>query len=108
VKETVRNSAVPVASGSSILASQARAYIGQDKVVCGNVAEVKEISAGLFINLDKPYPNAAMSAVIWREHLDKIGRVQLKENSRVCISGLIQAYRGNPQIEIDRREQIVP
>ena len=94
--------------GNSILASQARAYIGQNKLVCGNVAEVKEIPAGLFINLDKPYPNAAMTAVIWREYINKIGRLQTTENSRVCVSGVIQSYRGTPQIEVERREQISP
>jgi hypothetical protein len=95
-------------SGNSILASQAQAYIGQNKQVCGTVAGVKELSAGLFINIDNPYPNAAMTAVIWRENINKIGSLQLTDNIRVCISGLVQSYRGKPQIEISRREQIVP
>lgn len=89
-----------------IQASQASAYIGQHKRVCGLVAGWREISAGLFINFDRPYPNDAMSAVIWRDQLNKIGRPPLTDGQTICISGLIQKYRNKPQIEINHRAQI--
>lgn len=89
-----------------IPASQAQAYIGQNKRVCGQIAGLKETSAGLFVNLDRPYPNDAMTAVIWRAHLDRVGRSKLTENGRVCISGIIGAYRGKPQIEVENSDQI--
>jgi hypothetical protein len=94
-------------SGNFILASQAQAYIGQYKQVCGHIAGSKELPAGLFISFDRPYPNEVMTAVIWREHLNRIGHFPT-EGQRVCISGIIQAYRGKPQIEVERREQISP
>lgn len=93
-------------SGNFILASQAQAYIGQYKQVCGHIAESKELPAGLFINFDRPYPSEVMTAVIFHQNINRIGRLQLTENQRVCISGLIQAYRGKPQIEVSSREQI--
>ena len=111
-KETPPTSvAVPESNSSSgkfILASQAQSYIGQKKLVCGNVVEVKEISEGMFVNLDKPYPKEPMTVVIWRERINNLGHMQFTENSRLCISGLIQAYHGKPQIEVYSREQIVP
>jgi hypothetical protein len=101
-------SATDSLSGDFIPASQAQAYIGQNKNVCGHIASLKETWAGLFINLDKPYPNNVMSAIIWRKQLAKIGVLHLAENQQVCVSGLINLYNGKPQIEINRREQIVP
>ncbi len=102
--------AVPHAnpSGDFILASQAQAYIGKYKQVCGHIAGSKELPAGFFINFDRPYPNAVMTAVIWHQAINRIGPLQLVENQQVCISGVIQSYLGKPQIEIERREQILP
>jgi hypothetical protein len=102
---------VPAADSTSenfIPASQAQFFIGQHEVVCGRVAGSREIPAGLFISLDNPYPDEVMTVVIWREHVISIGHLQLGKNQRMCISGLIRAYRGKPQVEVSHREQIQP
>jgi hypothetical protein len=97
---------VSSSSDNSIPASRALDYIGQYKQVCGHISGSKELPTGLFINFDRPYPNEVMTAVIWHQHIDGIGRLQLTDNQRVCISGMIQTYHGKPQIEVDSREQI--
>ena len=99
----VSNSNAPFVN--DIPAIQAQMYVGQHKIVCGQIAELKEVTAGLFINFDTPHPNEVTSGIIWRRNINIIDTLQLKENQRVCISGLIENYQGKPQMEIDRREQ---
>ena len=98
----------PLSALDHIPSSQAHAHIGQVKRVCGRLAKWREISSGMFINFDLPYPNDVMSAVIWRKRINEIGQLELIEGQDICVSGLIQTYRGKPQIEVENRDQITP
>jgi hypothetical protein len=104
------SSAAPVSAPprDHISPSQAQAYVGRYKVVCGQVASTRRIEAGLFINFDRPYPNEAMAAVIWRQHVENIARDGFRDGQQLCVAGTIQTFRGKPQIEIERHEQILP
>lgn len=91
----------------SVSAAQAAAHVSEIAKVCGLVvsATYAESSAGspTFLDLDKPYPNAVFTIVIWEE--DRAfygGHPEVKfAKSRVCIEGLVESYRGKPQIVAD-------
>ncbi|WP_170985025.1 hypothetical protein [Roseomonas sp. AR75] len=103
-------SAEPAVSTSQfdpIQAFQAKTHIGEIRAVCGHVAEIKEISAGLFINFDRPYPQETFSIVIWREKMSDVGRLDIWRGRHLCVSGLIRTYRNKPRIEVARREQLI-
>jgi hypothetical protein len=100
-------------SGSSpapgyITPSQASSRLGQRAQVCGRVAAARNLSSGLFVNFDKPYPDESLSVVIWKRNLDGMGRLQFQAGQSVCVNGLVQAYKGKPQIEVVSRDQFTP
>jgi len=91
----------------SVSAAEAAAHVSTVAKVCGSVASATyaESSSGspTFLNLDKPYPNEVFTIVIWEEDRALYGgqpEVSFA-NTRVCIEGFIDLYRGKPQIIAD-------
>jgi hypothetical protein len=100
------------APGQSINPDEVKNYIGRRMTVCGVVASVSYASRSpgrpTFLYLDEPYPGRAFTAVIQGEDREKFGtpEVSLKEK-RVCVSGLIEEYKGLPQIVLRKASQLV-
>ncbi len=88
-----------------VSASDAIGHVGQVAMVCGTVASanyaVTSAGSPTFLNLDKPYPNAVFTILIWQEHRASFGGTpeRLFFGARVCITGLVSNYRGAAQIE---------
>ena len=105
-------SATPIAFGQTrISASEARQHVGEYAKVCGWVASTRFASrsrgAPTFINLDAPYPNQLFTALIWIEDRAKFGRPELRYASkRICVWGVIQTYRGTPEIILRNPDQL--
>ena len=98
-----------LASGSTlcgqqkIAAADAKLHIGQQATVCGSVGGVHYASRSkgepTFINLDSPYPNQVFTILIWGSDRPKFGNPeQSYSGKRLCVSGLITAYRDVPEI----------
>lgn len=90
-------------AGTAITASEAASHVGQSATVCGNVADGKYAARTkgqpTFLNLDKPYPNAIFTILIWGENRSRFGTPETKYlEKRVCVTGKIQEYRGAPEI----------
>jgi hypothetical protein len=90
---------------------QARNHIGEYSKVCGLVASThfanRSRGAPTFINLDQPYPNQVFSAVIWIEDRRKFGSPEQRFADReICVSGVIQMYRGIPEIILRTPSQV--
>lgn len=95
-------------SGSTEVSSRdAGKFVGEYRIVCGRVANVRDIGSGVFVNFDDTYPNESMTAVIWRSHAESVGTVEWMTGQFTCIKGTIESYRGKPRIEVVSREQIV-
>jgi hypothetical protein len=104
-------SAAPAFAQKKLVPSEAKDHIGQTATVCGNVASTHFASSSnkqpTFLNLDKPYPNAIFTIVIWGNDRSKFGNPETKyANKLVCVTGLIKDYRGAPEIIAEEPGQI--
>jgi micrococcal nuclease len=82
---------------------QARAHIGEVATVCGVVASTKYATrvhgAPTFLNLDRPYPDHPFTIVIWETDRSAFGEPEVAyANESMCVTGKIDAHRGEPQI----------
>jgi DNA/RNA endonuclease YhcR with UshA esterase domain len=95
--------------GTIIKAADAKNHIGEQVTVCGNVASVKTATSGrgepTFINLDAAYPNQIFTILAWGEDRKNIGELP-REGEHVCATGMIQEYRGLPQIVVKSKAQL--
>jgi len=101
-----------VAQEDYLSAKDALKYVGQKKTVCGDVVSVtyamRSRGQPTFLNLDEPYPNQVFTVVIWGSD-----RVKFKnppevffKGKRICITGIIDTFRGKPQIIVRDPNQI--
>lgn len=95
-----------------INADDAHKYVGQTKTVCGVVASTFYAygSRGrpTFLNFSKSYPNQVFTIVIWGSDRGKFDQPPetLYQGKRVCVTGVIETYRGKPQIIVYEPSQI--
>ena len=96
---------------NSISAVQAKNHIGENATVCGQVVSTHfaDTSKGkpTFLNLDEPYPHQIFTIVIWESDRTKFGNPESKYKwMAVCVSGMVESYRGVPQIVAREPTQI--
>ncbi|WP_439241906.1 hypothetical protein [Lonepinella sp. BR2474] len=91
-----------------IYASESAKYLGEEKTVCGQIVEIKSFAKGVFVNLNKPYPNQDLTIVIWEEDLVNIGTQFLTEinNKNYCAKGILQEYKGQIRLKITQFNQL--
>ena len=87
-------------------------HIGETATVCGVVASAKFASTSrsqpTFLDLDKPYPNAPFTAVIFESDRAKFGTPEASlQGKRVCVTGQIRDYRGKPEVVLTDSSQLV-
>lgn len=92
---------------------EAASNIGEYKTVCGPVVDSNYASSSngqpTFLNLGQPYPKPnRFTVVIWGRNRSKFstGPEQLYFGTTICVSGLIEEYRGIPEIEVSDPSQI--
>lgn len=95
----------------TITTSEAAKHIGERETVCGTIASEHTATSSrgtpTFINLDRAYPNQVFTLLIWGDDGAKVGAVP--ESGRICATGLIQVYRGSPEIVLrDAHSWYVP
>jgi|HubBroStandDraft_1064217.scaffolds.fasta_scaffold144859_2 hypothetical protein len=97
------------AQAQSLTASQAKAHEGENATVCGKVASERTATSSrgepTFINLDAAYPNQIFTILVWGDDRQKVGALP-GEGSRVCATGVIQDYRGVPEIVVRSSGQL--
>lgn len=71
------------------------AHIGESTTVCGEVSQISQTSKATYINFGGIYPKHKFSAVIWSNNI-----IPTSEGSNICITGLVESYKGVPQIVI--------
>jgi hypothetical protein len=87
----------------SISATEAEKHIGQRSTVCGTVTGEHTATSSrgepTFVNLDGRYPNQIFTLLIWGEDRPSVGTLPA-DGSHVCATGVIQEYRGLPEIVV--------
>jgi micrococcal nuclease len=101
-----------VAQQESINPIDAPKYIGMEKTVCGTVASathaIRTKGRPTFLNLDQPYPNQIFTVVIWGSDRNKFKSPPETSfrGKRICVNGIIEDYRGKPEIVVRSPDQI--
>jgi hypothetical protein len=103
-----------VTAQERITPADAAKYVGKNATVCGQVAgatyAARSRGRPTFLNLDRPYPNQIFTALIWGEDRGKFSSSPEKTYSgkKICVTGTISSYRGEPQIVVKDPSQIAP
>lgn len=87
----------------TIKPQQARDHVGETARVCGQVASehfaFKSRGQPTFLNLGRPYPHQAFTAIIRGLDRGKFGHPEQRYfNRRICVTGLTKLYRGRPEM----------
>jgi hypothetical protein len=95
----------------SIPAAEAAKHVGEKATVCGVVASGHYASdrkgQPTFLNLDKPYPNAIFTALIWGDDRSKFNEPEVRlRDKRICTTGTITLYKDVPEIVLREPEQL--
>jgi hypothetical protein len=96
----------------TISPEDAAKFIGQQKTVCGTVASAHYAARSkgqpTFLNLNKPYPNQIFTVLIWGSDRGKFEKPPevLYSGKEICVTGMIQSYRGGPEIIVKDPSQI--
>ena len=95
----------------TLKAGQAKKHIGQTAKVCGQVAAVylafRSRGQPTFLNFGRPYPHSVFTAVIWGLDRGKFGNPEQRYlNKRVCVTGDITAYHGQPEMVLHSPKQV--
>jgi hypothetical protein len=87
-------------------------YVNDSVIVCSKIYGGKflEILKGspTFLDVGAEYPNALLTLVIWGDVRKKFHQApELLFNKDVCIYGVIEMYKGKPEIVIKNENQIL-
>ena len=101
--------ALSPALAQTITAADAKNHIGDQATVCGTVVGEKTATSSrgepTFINLDAAYPNQIFTILVWGDDRKNVGELP-RVGSRVCASGVIQNYKGGPEIVVRSSGQL--
>lgn len=89
-----------------IPSSSAKNHVGDTRIVCGYVAQIKEVQGRTYINMGNVYPNQEMTIVIWPDDADKVSRALTYDGKIICIEGKITIYKDIPQITLKDPKQM--
>jgi hypothetical protein len=98
-----------IGQGQTLTTAQAKAHLGESATVCGKVAGEKTATSSrgdpTFINLDAAYPNQVFTILVWGDDRKNVGELP-HVGSRVCVTGMIQDYKGVPEIVVRSKAQL--
>lgn len=98
--------AVAVALPREIGTALAPKYYDEDMVVTGKVVAVSMRSTIAILDLDQPYPDTPMTAVVFDENFGRFGNLQSYNGHTVKISGTVTEYHDKPEIVLESPRQI--
>lgn len=88
-----------------IEAFRAPFYVGKQVMACGVLAGTSRFSKGMYLSLDKKYPNQTLTLVVWDESIapleSKFGSFNSQVGRTFCALGTIEKYKKNLQIQIE-------
>ena len=91
----------------------AHKFMGMEKTVCGTVASatyaIRTKGRPTFLNLDQPYPKQIFTVLIWGSDRNKFKNPPetFFKGKRICVTGIIESYRGKPEIIVRGPDQII-
>jgi DNA/RNA endonuclease YhcR with UshA esterase domain len=96
-----------IAQSNSINYTDAPNHIGKQVVISGKVNNIFVSKTNTtFINFCKDYRSCPFSAVIFAEDRSQFGDLEKLIGETVQISGIVNEYKGNPQIVLKNPSQL--
>jgi hypothetical protein len=89
-----------------ISAAEAEKHYDQTVIVTGKVAQVSVRPKLVYVNLDKKYPEAPMSCVVFARATNQFGDLKKLEGKQVEVKGKIEEYQSKPQIILNSSNQL--
>jgi len=92
---------------------EAHEVVGKEAIICGVVMQVATPQGirgnPTYINMGARFPNHPFTVVIWGSDAMKfpMGTLKSFEGKQIAVSGIVEEYRGKPQIIVKDVEQIV-
>ena len=96
----------PEQSVKRISSAEAAAHVGQTQVVAGRVVEVAVHEKLVYLNLDKPFPKAPFTAVVFTAKAGALGDLRKIEGRKVEVTGKIILFRDRAEIVIEAASQL--
>jgi hypothetical protein len=95
-------SPLPLAA-AEVIAQQAGSHVGETALYAGpwsrRITRFAPRGQPTFLNPDRPYPQQVFTILIWGTDRAKFGSPEVQHMSkRVCATGVIQSYKGKPEI----------
>jgi hypothetical protein len=88
-------------------ALEARNFYDESMIVTGKVVQVSEHPNIAILEIDQPYPDTPLTAVIFPVNAGAFGNLQRFNHRAVEISGDITEYRGKPEIVLESTNQVI-
>ena len=95
------------AGGTPVSSSDAKNYVGHERIICGYIAEIKTVQGRTYLNMGSRYPDQEVTVVIWPDAADKVQSALDFGGKIMCIYGEITEYKGIPQISLRNLDQII-
>lgn len=89
-----------------ISAAAASQHYGQLVTVSGKVAQVTIRPSIVFINLDQPYPDSPMAAIIFPSATNRFDNLKRLRGRAVEITGTVKEYHNKPEIILQKPAQL--
>lgn len=88
-----------------IEAYRAPFYVGKQIMACGVLAGTAKFNKGVYLNLDKKYPNQSLTLVVWNESIGsieaKFGSLDSRVGQTFCALGTVEKYKNSLQVKIE-------
>lgn len=91
----------------AVPAEKASRHIGEDRTVCGRLAQVADGEKFVFLNFGLKFPDQVFTGIIPVEFLTNFKGINLFIDKEICLKGLIDSYRNHPQILLKDSSQWV-
>ena len=87
---------------------EAAAHVGETATVVGTVVSVHRVQSGnIYLNFGADYPHQTFSGAILKPRDPAFNQLDSLTGKRVGVRGLIKNYKGQPEILIERMDQII-
>ncbi|GMV77229.1 MAG: hypothetical protein AMXMBFR79_03640 [Chitinophagaceae bacterium] len=102
---------ISVSYAQKLTPDEAAKRIGDTVTVCGKIYGGKFFDKNklTLLNMGAAYPKSPLTIVIYGENRDKFKNAPevFYSNKNVCIKGLVQEFKGKPQIIIKKENEII-
>jgi endonuclease YncB( thermonuclease family) len=93
----------------SIPVCQAKNFIGKEIITQGKIVSVfRSKNNNIFLDLERPYPEACLTLVIFSNYLSSFSEFPEKDylNKKVQVEGFLQEYEGRAEIILKTKDQV--